>query len=60
MVRLKGGDPSIFARTTEEIAAYEAAGIDYEVVPGVTAALAASTYAGYRSRIATTRRASRL
>ncbi|NOZ40986.1 MAG: uroporphyrinogen-III C-methyltransferase [Planctomycetes bacterium] len=46
VVRLKGGDPSIFARAGEEIAALEAAGIRYEVVPGVTAALAASSYAG--------------
>ncbi len=46
VVRLKGGDPSIFARTGEEIAALEEAGIGYEVVPGVTAALAASSYAG--------------
>ncbi len=46
VVRLKGGDPSIFARAGEEIAALEAAGIQYEVVPGVTAALAASSYAG--------------
>ncbi len=46
VVRLKGGDPSVFARTGEEITALEAAGIAYEVVPGVTAALAASAYAG--------------
>jgi len=46
VVRLKGGDPAIFGRTAEEIAALEAAGIPYEVVPGVTAALAASAYAG--------------
>jgi len=46
VVRLKGGDPAIFGRTAEEIAALEAARIDYEVVPGVTAALAASSYAG--------------
>ncbi len=46
VVRLKGGDPSIFARAGEEIAAFEAAGIPYEVVPGVTTALAASSYAG--------------
>jgi len=46
VVRLKGGDPAIFGRTVEEIEALEAAGIDYEVVPGVTAALAASSYAG--------------
>ncbi len=46
VVRLKGGDPSIFARAGEEIAALEAAGVGYEVVPGVTSALAASSYAG--------------
>lgn len=46
VARLKGGDPSIFARAGEEITALEAAGIAYEVVPGVTAALAASAYAG--------------
>ncbi len=46
VVRLKGGDPSIFARAGEEIAALEAADIQYEVVPGVTTALAASSYAG--------------
>jgi len=46
VVRLKGGDPSIFARAGEEIAAMEAAEVRYEVVPGVTAALAASSYAG--------------
>ncbi|NOY30004.1 MAG: uroporphyrinogen-III C-methyltransferase [Planctomycetes bacterium] len=44
--RLKGGDPAIFGRTAEEVAALEVARIDYEVVPGVTAALAASSYAG--------------
>jgi uroporphyrinogen III methyltransferase/synthase len=46
VVRLKGGDPAIFGRTAEEIEALEAAGIRYEVVPGVTAALAASSVAG--------------
>jgi len=46
VVRLKGGDPSVFGRTAEEIAALEEAGIRYEVVPGVTAALAASSVAG--------------
>jgi len=46
VVRLKGGDPAIFGRTAEEIAALEEAEIPYEVVPGVTAALAASAYAG--------------
>jgi uroporphyrinogen III methyltransferase/synthase len=46
VVRLKGGDPLIFARAAEELAALEAAGVPYEIVPGVTAAQAASSYAG--------------
>ncbi len=46
VVRLKGGDPAIFARVSEEVAALTAAGIDYEIVPGITAALAAGSYAG--------------
>src|SRR6266446_6856187 len=46
VVRLKGGDPMLFGRAQEEIAALEAAGIRYEVVPGVTAALAASAELG--------------
>ncbi len=46
VVRLKGGDPIVFARITEEIAALEAAGVPYEIVPGVTAALAVGSYAG--------------
>jgi len=46
VVRLKGGDPMLFGRAQEEIAALQAAGIDYEVVPGVTAALAASAELG--------------
>jgi uroporphyrinogen III methyltransferase/synthase len=46
VARLKGGDPAIFGRTYEEVAALEAAGVPYEIVPGVTAALAASSYAG--------------
>lgn len=46
VVRLKGGDPAIFARLAEEMAALEAANIPYEIVPGVTAASAASSHAG--------------
>ena len=46
VVRLKGGDPTLFGRAQEEIAALNAAGIAFEVVPGVTAALAAAAEAG--------------
>lgn len=46
VARLKGGDPAVFARTAEEVAALREAGIDYEIVPGITAALAAGSFAG--------------
>ena len=46
VVRLKGGDPMIFGRAQEEISALADAGIAYEVVPGITAALAASASLG--------------
>jgi uroporphyrin-III C-methyltransferase len=46
VVRLKGGDPMLFGRAQEEIAALRQAGIAVEVVPGVTAALAASAQIG--------------
>jgi uroporphyrin-III C-methyltransferase len=42
VVRLKGGDPGVFGRLAEEIDAVRAAGIDCEVIPGVSAALAAA------------------
>ena len=46
VVRLKGGDPSIFGRAGEEIESLRAAGIDYEIVPGISAALGAAAAAG--------------
>ena len=46
VVRLKGGDPMLFGRAQEEIDALQTAGIQFEVVPGVTAALAASADLG--------------
>lgn len=46
VVRLKGGDPMMFGRAQEEIDALKEAGIEFEVVPGITAALAASASLG--------------
>ncbi|MGQ9613553.1 MAG: uroporphyrinogen-III C-methyltransferase [Chloroflexus sp.] len=46
VVRLKGGDPGVFAHVAEEAAALAAAGLPFEIVPGVSSALAIPLYAG--------------
>ncbi len=46
VVRLKGGDPLVFGRGGEEALALRQAGIDFEIIPGVTSGTAALTYAG--------------
>ncbi|MBI2892084.1 MAG: uroporphyrinogen-III C-methyltransferase [Deltaproteobacteria bacterium] len=46
VVRLKAGDPTLFARYFEEIAALERAGVAFEVVPGISSVAAAAAYAG--------------
>ncbi|MFH1051388.1 MAG: uroporphyrinogen-III C-methyltransferase [bacterium] len=58
VLRLKGGDPLIFGRGSEEAMAMKQAGIEFEIIPGITAGAAVSSYAGipltHRSLVAQT------
>ena len=47
IARIKGGDPFVFGRGSEEMLALRMAGVDVEVIPGVTSASGCSTYAGF-------------
>ena len=47
VLRLKAGDPCIFGRTTEECTNLKERGIEYEIIPGITAALGAAAYSGF-------------
>ncbi|MGF1723763.1 uroporphyrinogen-III C-methyltransferase [Photobacterium nomapromontoriensis] len=47
VLRLKAGDPCIFGRTTEECTNLRELGIEYEIIPGITAALGAAAYSGF-------------
>ncbi len=46
VVRLKGGNPFVFGRGSEEAAAVKKAGIDFEIIPGITSGLSAPIYSG--------------
>ena len=49
VVRLKSGDPLVYGRAGEEMAALREAGIGYEIVPGITSALNTVSQVGYRA-----------